>query len=175
MSNVISFIKQKDESLFFIFNHKINCVPLSLLMHFFTFFGSTLFSLFLCLSLICLYRYFPLRLFFHVVTAIAISQIIVHTIKRLVVRPRPCYALSDTIIKKRPPINSYSFPSGHTCTAFCIAFTLSFFFTSYASLFYMIAILVGLSRIYLGMHYPTDVFIGGILGYVAYALSNIIF
>jgi undecaprenyl-diphosphatase len=175
MSNVVSFIKNKDESLFFIFNRKINCIPLSFLMHFFTFFGSTLFSLFLCLSLIYLSRYFSLRLFFHVITVISISQIIVQTIKRLVVRPRPCYALSDAIIKKFPPVNSYSFPSGHTCTAFCIAFTLSEVFTSFAPLFYVMAMLVGLSRIYLGMHYPTDVLIGGILGYAAFALSNIIF
>ncbi len=174
MSDVACFVKQKDESLFILFNHKINCAPLSMTMSFLTFFGSSIFSIILCIGLLCFYKYFSINLFLHITAVIIMSQIIVHTIKHLVVRPRPCYALSNTIIKKLPPVNSYSFPSGHTCTAFCIAFTLSKFFTGFAALFYVIAVLVGISRIYLGMHYPTDVIVGSLIGYISYILVCLI-
>ena len=57
-----------------------------------------------------------------------------------------------------------SFPSAHTATAFMLATLLGYYAKSYRPLFYLIAAGVGLSRVYLGVHYPSDVLAGLILG-----------
>ena len=172
MSSVAYYIKQKDELIFFVLNHKINCAPLTIIMRAFTFLGSTTFASLLCVALFCLHKTLSMLAFYHVAASLLIGQIFVHTIKHTLGRPRPCRALPCAIFKKLPPINSYSFPSGHTCAAFCMAFSMSAIFPSFAPLFYISASIIGISRIYLGMHYPSDVIIGGIFGFVSFLLSN---
>jgi undecaprenyl-diphosphatase len=59
-----------------------------------------------------------------------------------------------------------SFPSGHTAIAFMLATFLSYRRKKYRVLFYSLACAVGVSRIYLGVHYPIDIVAGLILGVV---------
>lgn len=64
-----------------------------------------------------------------------------------------------------PASYSYaSFPSGHATTAFATALILSFWCPRYTSLFLTLAVLVGLSRVVLGAHFPSDVMAGAVLG-----------
>lgn len=86
-------------------------------------------------------------------------------LKNIIQRPRPFLESSviNMIIEK--PV-SYSFPSGHTTAAFAAAGILSKYFKKYSVLFFTIAILIGFSRLYLYVHYPTDVIAGAILGLV---------
>jgi len=60
--------------------------------------------------------------------------------------------------------NDGSFPSGHASNAFMIAALLAEWFRRKRYVFYGVAALVALSRIYLGVHYPSDVIVGGCLG-----------
>jgi undecaprenyl-diphosphatase len=62
------------------------------------------------------------------------------------------------------PPDKYSFPSGHTAAAFLVAAILSHQFSDLTSVLYIWAILTGISRIYLRVHFPTDVLFGIILG-----------
>jgi undecaprenyl-diphosphatase len=57
-----------------------------------------------------------------------------------------------------------SFPSGHTTTSFACATVLSFFVPRAAPGFYLLALAIGFSRIYVGVHWPLDVLGGAILG-----------
>lgn len=59
---------------------------------------------------------------------------------------------------------SRSLPSSHATNIFAAAFFLSFFFRKLWPFFYLIAITVGYSRIYLGVHFPFDVFAGALVG-----------
>lgn len=59
-----------------------------------------------------------------------------------------------------------SFPSAHTAIAFMLAVILSYYWKNYSILFYLAAVAVGFSRIYLGLHFPSDIVAGLILGTV---------
>ena len=84
-------------------------------------------------------------------------------IKNIFQRKRPCHGISckDLLIKKP---KSYSFPSGHTASSIAAATVLSTFFTPYAIIFFGIAVLIAFSRMYLYVHYPTDILAGIALG-----------
>lgn len=92
-------------------------------------------------------------------------------IKHLVCRMRPCHKLEDDeLIVKRPSF--YSFPSGHTSSSFSIfAVTLYRCNIELCVGVFILAFLIGFSRIYLRVHYLTDVVCGVILGMLCGALS----
>lgn len=90
---------------------------------------------------------------------LVISQLVVHTLKFAVYRDRPFRVLDD-IIANRPPTSKRSFPSGHTCAAFALALPMSAVIPGIAAFAITVASLVGVSRVYLGAHYPSDVLAG---------------
>ncbi len=85
------------------------------------------------------------------------------TLKPLIGRMRP-YDIIDGINLLVPALSDFSFPSGHTTVAFATAAILAYHHKSYAWLFWILASLIGFSRLYLYVHFPSDVIFGVILG-----------
>jgi undecaprenyl-diphosphatase len=63
-----------------------------------------------------------------------------------------------------PRSSTHSFPSGHAATSFACATVLSYYAPGLRVPLFVLAALIGLSRVYNGMHYPTDVLAGAVLG-----------
>lgn len=86
-------------------------------------------------------------------------------LKDLIARPRPC-AVDDTVlmIVKKP--SSFSCPSVHTYLAFSSAMAIYHSFKKAGIGVFIFAALVGFSRMYFFVHYPTDVLFGAVLGIV---------
>lgn len=59
----------------------------------------------------------------------------------------------------------FSFPSAHASTAFAAAAVLTYFDRKRRWFYYLVAILISFSRVYLGCHYFLDIFFGALLGY----------
>lgn len=107
-----------------------------------------------------------------VILTLIISSIVGEgIIKHIVRRARPYNKQTSIKLLIAKPI-SYSFPSGHTLSSFAVAEVLSMYFVKYKLIFMAIACLIALSRVYLFVHYPTDVIAGIILGVL---FSKIIF
>lgn len=100
----------------------------------------------------------------YVLLSIGIAGLISYIVKKSFTEPRP-YEV-DTRIAQLSVGGGYSLPSGHTTEAFASAMALTLLFPRWYVFIPMFiwASVVGLSRVYLGVHYPFDIFVGMLIG-----------
>ena len=99
--------------------------------------------------------------------AIAFADATGHIIKEIVMRQRPCSALENVHLLVGCG-RSYSMPSNHAANAFAFAMTTWFLLRSRLSLLFVAAAaLIGISRVFVGVHYPSDVAAGALVGTAA--------
>jgi undecaprenyl-diphosphatase len=84
-------------------------------------------------------------------------------IKNRAVRERP-YITHAAIECASAPLDRYSFPSGHTLHAVCFTAMTASYFPEWSGALIAVTLLIALSRVILGLHYPTDVVAGAVLG-----------
>ena len=102
-----------------------------------------------------------------------IGQMLYKYLKQRFVRERPFVRLIG-IECFTPPLDRYSFPSGHTLHAVCFTTVAVAHVPALAILLVPLTALIAASRVVLGLHYPSDVLVGAALGAALGAVSNAI-
>lgn len=94
-------------------------------------------------------------------------------LKGKTLRPRP-FEFYREIVSIVPPLDKYSFPSGHTLHAVAFTIVALAYFPLLAWLLVPFTLLVAASRLVLGLHYPTDVLAGAAIGAMVAGFSFVV-
>lgn len=95
-------------------------------------------------------------------SSLAATYVVQTRIKPLFRRVRPFVNREARVVGVKPA--DQSFPSGHTASSFAGATALAFYYPKAAPLLYGLATAVGASRVHLGVHFPSDAAVGGVVG-----------
>lgn len=161
--NMKRFFKEFDDFFIYLINDRMKNRFLDRFMYRITDLGGAIASTIFALSLLILGNRDVRLIGLEALAVLGISQIIVQSIKLGLSRERP-YKIIQHLNTFGIDLKDYSFPSGHTTASFSIAATLALNIPNIWIILYLLALLIGISRIYLGVHYPTDVLAGIVLG-----------
>ena len=106
----------------------------------------------------------------HMAATAVVGILVYKILKRLLLRERPFASYSDVHLFGHP-MDRYSFPSGHTLHATAFMVMLAAWFPLVMWLMLPLAVSIALSRVVLGLHYPTDVLAGAAIGFAIARLS----
>lgn len=114
------------------------------------------------------------RMGIHLMIALAIMQVTGNMIlKNWIARPRPCW-LDESIVLAIARPDSYSFPSGHTYSSFACAVSILFHNKKWGIAALGLAALIAFSRMYLFVHFPSDILGGIVLGILTAWLAHVL-
>lgn len=110
-----------------------------------------------------IYGYDALYVVLHMVVVGVATLVIYKILKHVIVRERPCITCA-AVNMATAPLDQYSFPSGHTMHAVSFSTVVIFYYPELALFVIPFTFLVMLSRVILGLHYPSDVLLGAVFG-----------
>ncbi len=110
----------------------------------------------------------------HIIATALAGTLVYKWLKGKTLRPRPYQVLQDVWLMGKP-LDYFSFPSGHTLHAVVFACMTLTYYPSLAALVIPFSIMVAISHVVLGLHYPSDVLAGAVIGFVMSALSLTLF
>lgn len=128
-------------------------------------FGNGLFWFIMLASLWVLEGVFYIVQVLYLLISGSIGTVIYKILKQKTVRPRP-YQVHQVIRLQEPPLDHFSFPSGHTLHAVMASTVMGYIQPMLLILMLPFTILVAISRMVLGLHYPSDVLVGALIGAV---------
>lgn len=168
---LLELIQQADLNLLYVLNVKLENGFMDQFWLFITQMHKNKFVMFLFVPLLVgwlfyEYRWIAIRPLLAMCMAVAISDSVAYRgIKQVVERPRPFQNQQTSAwLRKIGQAHGPSFPSNHAANMFAGAFALAWYLKRRAFLLYIFAILVSVSRVSLGLHYPSDVICGAALG-----------
>lgn len=141
------------------------------------FLGHGIFCAFVVVAILCL-DWAKRKQAMLIVAAALLASAISSAIKYSIHRERPAVVagretvVSDSTLSRSP---FQSFPSGHTTSAFALATSLACIYPHGKIFFFSLAILVGMQRVLIQAHYPSDVFAGALIGFLAAIVIRALF
>lgn len=160
-----------DKSCFYLVNHGMKNWFFDILMPFVTHFSNWIIPITLAFAFLA-YKDWrkALKLAAFMTTSVVVSDLInSHLIKELIARPRPCVALPDVHLLASLK-HTWSFPSSHATNTACASTCLYLLYYPYTWCIVLpvilVTLLVGFSRIYIGVHYPLDILAGYVVGFL---------
>ncbi|WP_127586457.1 phosphatase PAP2 family protein [Paenibacillus koleovorans] len=170
MSRVVSWLQQHENQLFFWVNRRLQHAILDRAFAVITHLGGASVTILVCLSLLLLasgdWRIAALQS----LVALIASHLPVHLVKKKYPRKRP-YLVHPGVNLCKNPLKDHSFPSGHSTAIFSVIVPFVAVASLLGLLLVPLAFAVSVSRIYLGLHYPSDCIAGIVLGSATAFLS----
>ena len=163
MKKILDKVVNKDIKLFYLINKSLKCKLLDYTMPYLTNLGGALFTINFTLFFMLFGSGKLQKVGFEALLALLSSGLVVQIIKFIFKRKRPYLNLKQVNLIKKPFCFN-SFPSGHTTAAFSLAIIIGSNFPSFSLVSNALALVVGVSRAYIGVHYPSDIFIGATIG-----------
>lgn len=109
----------------------------------------------------------------HMLLAGLVGTVLYKWLKGKTLRPRP-YEVHQDVWLTGKPLDKFSFPSGHTLHAVIFCLVALSYYPELAVIIIPFTVMVGLSRIVLGLHYPSDVLAGALIGSIIAGLSYLL-
>jgi undecaprenyl-diphosphatase len=178
LERLVKYLYHKDQKLFIYINKKAKCKLLDFTMPKVTHLGGASFTILSCLLLYLFGQEESKIASAEAFITLITSQSIVQIFKNKIYRKRPYMVINGVNTFWNKLLKDYSFPSGHTTAGFSLAVIFSIHFPAYSLIIYPLATMVGVSRIYTGMHYPSDVlsgaFLGSIFAFVTHSVKELL-
>lgn len=160
-------LQETDNRLLKLFNSHLSCRLLDRLLPSITHLGSAGGTIAIVLSTLATGYILEIAPFYQAgisaSLALIFCSILIQLIKKKINRPRPMFML-EGLRAFNVPICPYSFPSGHTGASLTIALTVYHYLPIFGIVLLASSFIIGFSRVYLGVHYLSDVIAGGLIG-----------
>lgn len=167
---MVNWFRTSEERMFYFINRRLQHHALDRLLSGITHLGGAICTVLISLA-IWIFGPYPWKTVgLESLVAVFTSHIPVALIKLTYPRLRPYMVIPGTKTGKNL-LTDHSFPSGHTTAIFSLVTPVILLVPMLASVLLPLAFLVAISRIYLGLHYPSDVLAGALLGTAAGCLS----
>lgn len=171
---MFDFLYSIDVSLFYFFNHTLANPVFDFIMPQITNWNQTpigisIFAIFILFVFIKGGKRGKTAVLLLIPLIVLTDQISSNVIKEIVARPRPCHILNGVPVLPDihllvPCGSGYSFPSSHAVNNFAFATLMTLFYGRFWYLFFLYAGIMGFSRVSTGVHYPSDILGGAIIG-----------
>jgi len=173
---MLEWLQQIDQALFYFINVKLANPVTDFIMPIITNDNNLRIAYIVTLVIILIKGSRQLRLLalFAGLTLLLTDQIAAAWLKPLIARPRPCHTLTDIRLLVGCGAG-YSMPSAHAANAFGQLFVFGLFHRKTFYILSVVAVLIALSRPFVGVHYPFDILVGAILGAAIGALMYLLF